>query len=325
MKVLIIAQRNLGDAVMLNYFIQNSDINEELQITILTKSTYKDIFSQNNKIKKVIIDNLPMITCKSYNIIKHIKTIFKLRQEHFDIVLDYVGDFRERIIACLCGGKELVSVRRGNGFNNLVKDYCSFLVDRLIIVSDSYKSTYDQIEYILNSCKIKCALIRNFDKRHPIVNIGIHPFASQECKMWDWEKWYILVSLLLDEGYSISLFGAQNQRNVLLDKFKNLLCDRLLICTDPINEFFLKIKDIDLLIGLDSFSVHAAYCNGVDNIMLCGSNDYSLWHTPNGKVICKGRENCNHWPCYNLPKCNGEYTCIKAIDVFDVISMIKTY
>lgn len=323
MKILIIMQRNLGDAIILNHLIQNADI-EQNEIAIFTKDNYKSVFENNSNINMIYSANLPVASIKDKKYISHIKTILRIKRQKYDIILDYVGDFRERLIAWFCAGEKIVTVRRGNGFNNLVKDWLSFLGDTIITVNDDYKSIYEQIPYILNKIGIHCSK-ENQNMKSTFHTIGIHPFASQKCKMWDFKKWMQLIKYLVRNNKRVIIFASESEKNILLDKIGELNnYDNVDIFTENLNSFLKKIKDLDLLIGLDSMSVHAAYTYGIPNIMICGSNDVSLWKNPLCSVVTISDNHvCKHWPCYNRPVCNNQFYCINSIESKDVIEAIE--
>lgn len=100
---------------------------------------------------------------------------------------------------------------------------------------------------------------------------------------------------------------------------------RVLLHAGNLDEFFVKLSFTKLLIGLDSFSVHAGYALNVPVIILNGANDYRIFRPPGANVIAN--ENvCAYYPCYNKPKCLGsksEYICINSIGIEDVMAAIN--
>ena len=103
--------------------------------------------------------------------------------------------------------------------------------------------------------------------------------------------------------------------------------DKIEIVAENIEVFLKRLEEVKLFIGLDSFSIHAAYYKNVpEKIMLNSANNAQIWAPPNTKVVEIGCE-CKYRPCYNRPKCKNtpfENSCINAIQVQDVIEAIES-
>lgn len=130
--------------------------------------------------------------------------------------------------------------------------------------------------------------------------------GSLRCKSWEFEKWCLLCEKLHNLGFTVWIFCAPDEREFIQRKFNRILTrEGIAIKADPFGVFFDTLSKVDLLIGLDSFSVHAAHACKVPGIMLSGSNDYRIWQPPNYRVVHK-MGSCNHYPCYNKPKCEAK-------------------
>jgi heptosyltransferase-3 len=96
--------------------------------------------------------------------------------------------------------------------------------------------------------------------------------------------------------------------------------NRVRISTGSIPEFARELARLDLLVGLDSFSVHMAENVGTPSVMIVGPNDPALFAPPHAAVLSSSG-GCAAWPCYNRPSCigtAGEYVCIRSIPVEQV-------
>ena len=319
MKVLIIAARNFGDAVILNLFVTKlGQAKPQMSIDVITKKQFGIIFQNNKYIHKLIFVKFPIASFKSLNFIPLLREA-KKRYGEYDLAIDVIGDFRERAALYLFGAKRILSVDRevGHPFNKLIRRGLKFLVEPIPITC-AVLNYYSQLDEIFKY--IGCYKEASVNQRtNNIKTIGIHPFASQECRMWEWDKWRELIIQLQDEGYLIKIFCAPNEKNVLVKEFQSEIVN-IQIISGNISTFFKELANVDYLIGLDSFAVHAAYSLGIPNIMLNGANDYRLWQNPLCDVIL-GKHECKSWPCYNVPH-DCEYECIKAISVQDVIDTI---
>ena len=323
-KILIISQRNFGDAVILSSVLNQFDTTNFI-IDVLSKKEFESIFKKNKNIKSIITANFPIASYKSFNILNFIQALFKIRNEKYDLVIDLIGDFRERLIGYFCSGYEFVSVERekNNKFNKLIRRGLKNLPDKNVLIKSEMVNIYNQIDYVFSAIGFikKENQLKNKSKNNII---GIHPFASQECRMWDWSKWIKVINYFLFYNKRIFIFCAPMEKDLLVKELGIFINHKnIKIVSSTIDNFFINLEKVDLLIGLDSFSIHAAYSKNVPNIMLCGANDYNLWKTPLTKVISKGNKACEYWPCYNKPKCNDDYKCMKKIMADDVVDSVK--
>jgi heptosyltransferase-3 len=157
------------------------------------------------------------------------------------------------------------------------------------------------------------------------MRIGIHPFASAPCKLWPRERWVALIASLRGRfpRAAIVLFGAPPERDSL-DEMSRLATGETQIVTASLREFKATLQHVDLLIGLDSFSVHLAHSLGVPAIVLVGPNDPALFTPPGARTVTHPGE-CVYQPCGGRPKCKGtsfEYACMRAISAPQVMNEI---
>lgn len=321
-KVLFLEARNFGDAVIKNTLLSEYGAGyPDDQIDLWAKRQFADIFSDNTRIHQFYASGFPVAGIKSWDIIALIKTIWTLRKEHYDLAIDTMGDFRERFLLWLVHPKRIVSIERekGSPFNRLIRRGLSFLVEPVPISKDMV-NVYSQLNYLLGSLGIQRQTRQSSDQssyQNPRI-IGIHPFASQECRLWDWKKWDELYNILLKKGCAVHFFCSPNERKTLEENIK--IHGKTRVIAGNLQEFLKVLQRVDLLICLDSFAVHASYSLGVRSIMLNGANDFHIWQTPLTTVLT-GAFDCKYWPCYNKPKCN-DYQCVRSISVEYVMNNI---
>ncbi len=313
-KILIISARSYGDAVIISYFVKL--LSKEYDITVFTKAEFKDIYADVKT--DIVYSKFPMGTNSTINIIHLLLQIFKLRKNDYDYAIDLIGDFRERLILSVIRPRHLLSIERESGhpFNCLIRKGLNFLVEP-IFISKNMLNIYDQFNYVIkrfvNGKKCENKII----SKSKI--IGIHPFASQECRMWTWEKWNSLVEELIKSDYEVVVFGSPNQKSIIEKNIK--MRDGLQVFCSSLKDFFYMLKKCKFIICLDSFAYHAAYCESIPSVMLNGGNQYKIWENPLSIVVHQEKE-CAYWPCYNNPKCN-DYRCITSIEGDMVIKSIK--
>jgi heptosyltransferase-3 len=91
-----------------------------------------------------------------------------------------------------------------------------------------------------------------------------------------------------------------------------------------LQEFFCQVADLDVLIGLDSLSVHVAHRLGRPSVMLIGTNDPAVW-VPPSCIPVTSIARCGNQPCFNRPICQGtqfEFDCMKRISSNSVLDAI---
>jgi heptosyltransferase III len=142
--------------------------------------------------------------------------------------------------------------------------------------------------------------------------------------MWQYSSWVeVIASLTLNER--ILVFCTSFEKNMVQNAFEDV-SDKIEIITEDIMGFLNKLNEVNLFIGLDSFSIHAAYFAQVPHlILLNGANESKIWAPPHAHVI-SGSSRCSFHPCYNHPRCLGkdfEYICMNAILPSEVIKKVK--
>ena len=316
--VILLSARNFGDAIIANTVAKNIGRNNLYNVSVITKKEYKEIFEANAYIKKCYYTSLPIASNKSYDIVDFFKSIKTIRTEQFDIGLDLMGDFRERIILKFINPKEIFSLERmgDNPYNNLIRKGMGNICKK-INVPENVVNVYESMQYLYKEMKVDEVL----DERQYLENntIGIHPFASQECRMWPWEYWEEIIDNLLANKYKIKLFCTRKERDILQSNISEY--KKCCIVSGGLQFFFENMKTCNMVVCLDSFAYHAAYSLGVPTLMLNGANDYRIWKTPNSYVLLSETK-CPYWPCFNKPVCKN-YDCIHDIKPKEVMKAIK--
>lgn len=332
-KLLFIQGRNLGDAVISTGLINSIGKSFSNQIDVFTRPQFKTVFRNNPFIDNIYYANFPMGTQKNFNITEATKLLIaikRLRNAKYSTCVNTFGDFRENTIGWLIKPERNVTVvwEGAHPYNMLIRRGCYKLTNEFVGVPETVINVYDA--NVIIAKELGCRFIEKpkiYVDEKPVKNffknvIAIHPTASQKSKLWEFRKWKSLMISLKEAGCFIWIFVAPDEKEEMERIFKSVIDnERIIVQAGDLEEFFLKLSYVKLSIGLDSFSVHAAYAVGIPSIMLNGSNDYRVWQPPNSKVIFKGNA-CNFYPCYNKPKCIGkdfEYVCMKAIEVGDVL------
>lgn len=321
MRTLFLETRNFGDAIIKNDFIKKYGQASPLDhIDVLCKKQFVAVFEDNPYIQHIYTSGFPIAGMKSWSIPELLGTIRRLHGQ-YDLAVDVLGDWRERLLLWMVHPHKILSLERAEGhpFNNLIRRGLSSLVEP-VPISLGQINFYRQLDELLvalggtpDSVSIEHVISPKMRK-----TIGIHPLASQECKLWDWASWNELIRILKENGYYVWCFCAPKEKDIIENHIEQK--DIQTISSD-IKSFFRSLSQVDLMICLDSFATHAAYSVGVPSIVLNGANDFRLWQTPLTKIV-QGTFQCEHWPCYNKPCC-VQYDCMRSIQVDDVIRLVE--
>ena len=268
------------------------------------------------------------------NLLVLLTQIYKLRKQNYNVCLNREGDFRENLIGRLVNPEKNISVL-WNGkhvYNNMIRKGFFSLVDDAINIPEEIVNVYSANDYVAK--KLGCTHVVPskifLNKELTFLSdksiIAVHPGASKKSKLWNFDKWKKLIRKLILQGFNVWIFTAPNQKVQMQTIFREVIdAKNVLLHAGNLYEFLVKLSFANLLIGLDSFSVHAGYALNVPVIMLNGANDYRIFRPPRANVIAN--ENvCAYYPCYNKPKCLGsksEYICMNSIEVEDVMAEIN--
>jgi heptosyltransferase-3 len=330
----IISARNLGDAVIHADFIKKIAKHDFAKNYLIWTFPGAEFLFSSIPGCVVFVSDFPMGHSKKSFIfggfIKFIRTLIRVRRFVPDATIDLIGDIREILIARLIRAEKnyypkwpfghpfLKYIRLNIGYSKLKINIPSHMIN-----------IYEAYEYIIESIagnNNNILDLRVSSQAKTINNIGIHPFASKEFKSWPIESWILLIKEIKSHSHNIkiTLFGHPSERKVLEDIVSKEKINAE-IFTKTLPEFNHKMKEMDLLIGLDSFSVHLAHSLNVESITIFGSNHYNLFTPPTSIPVYKSGY-CNFQPCNGKPKCinkSFQYKCMSSISIIDVFSKIR--
>ena len=334
-RALVLSLRHLGDAVigagLINTLTEN---NPNLEIDILGRSNLKAVFEELASFHEFVEIDLPLFRHhrkRLQDIRSAYRTIASVRTRRYDYCVNLIGDIRENFVGKLTGAKYNIAPiwEAGHLFKRKMTDTgASLLLNAGISMPASESSFYKSIERFagglgLPGLRWKQA-IDSSTKDDALV--ALHPGASHPSRQWPSKHWQDLARSLHHLGYSLIVLGASPERAHLLDIFnETALGFSPEIFTGNMHEFFLRLVRVKTLIGMDSFSVHAAYALGIPAVVLNGSADPSIL-TPPGCIPVSAGHLCNQFPCYYNFSCEGtaqEYICSRGIECRDVLIALE--
>ena len=152
---------------------------------------------------------------------------------------------------------------------------------------------------------------------HPI-KIGIAPFSQHQGKIWPWENTCRLVSMLADNGYRILLFGSKEEAPQL-EALAALHAPSVtsLAGKQSFAEELEIIKELSLMVSMDSSNMHFASVLGVPVVSIWGATHPDFGFYPQQQ----NRDNalvanlpCQPCSAFGQKACRyGDFRCLTAI------------
>jgi heptosyltransferase III len=325
MNIALLNFRGLGDAMIMTHMLNAyaSQLNSK-NITIITWSKNEFIFSQLKiKYKLILVEDL--YSNKLLSLLLVSVQLFKLiKNKKYDFAINFSGDFRENIYLYFFSSEKKISPfwSSGHDFNRIITQPIIRQKDD-ILIPKSIVNIYDVYDYFFK-------IVFNFEsvlKKPPTLlnkvdSIGLFPFASQRCREWPMENWDKLGLELILKGFKVYYVCSDNEVKRLYS-FRALEEGALLYSDYSSNIFEIK-KYIDMAICLDSFSSHLSFFAEIPSIIIFGANLPKLFST-RGATIVSSNGGCNHYPCFNSPKCidsDFKYACILNISVKNIMDKV---
>lgn len=334
---LLIVAHNLGDAVITSGYLSKLTEIPNLRWTVWCRHEVSFLFQDVPGIDEVLTNRFPVGTNKKLTwreSLRLMAAIGPLRRRNFDVSLDFIGDFRDVILGRLVNAKRHYSPvwPDGHPFRKIIRAAPTSWIPNPCAIPDA-TTIYEAYREI--AAKVAGDLFGDSVQRpdataaaigvprRKLERVGLHPFASQECKLWPASNWRSLAASLTAEGVDVIAFGAPEERDSLRKIFAGVLAEDALVCV-PLREFFNRVEKLDALIGLDSFSIHVAKKFDRHSVMLNGANDPALW-APSLCTVVTSNARCGSQPCFNRPSCQNtefEYDCMRKITADAVLKAV---
>jgi heptosyltransferase-3 len=329
----VINGRNLGDAVIQSRSVRNLlDNGFARQVLIWTRPESVDAYRNVPEVE-VVTSPFPVGTNRAFRMAalsEFLAAAKKIRRRRIQVSLDFFGDLRERLFARVLASPLHLGIAwaPGHPYRQTLRLPMSPRSAAAAVISPEIISVYEAHATFVNSLTGQEGIERSTTApqrrapREPQI-VGLHPFASQECKLWPERNWLDLCVRLLSTGKEVRVFGSGTDRPQIERIFQSVL-SRVSVLTVSLAAFLQEVGKLDLMIGLDSLGVHAADRAGVPSIMLAGSNHRRMWAPPLSVSIGQSG-GCSFYPCYNKPRCtgkSGEYVCIRSVSVDQVLTAL---
>ena len=157
--------------------------------------------------------------------------------------------------------------------------------------------------------------------------IGIAPFAQHKGKIWPFENTCRLSLMLADKGYSVYLFGSNEeapQLEELATRHPNISS---LAGKQSFAEELEIIRNLSLMVSMDSANMHFASAVGTPVVSIWGAThpDFGFygWGQKRANALCANLK-CQPCSAYGNKPCRyGDYRCLTAIPPEAVMDKIE--
>jgi len=329
----LIVARNLGDAVIQSGFLKTlAERGFARRYLVWTRPQVAFLF-QDIACCEVVCSQFPLGTARQFGCREGARLLlaaWQIRQRRPSVTLDLIGDVRERLLARLAGSPRHLHIgwAPGHPFARIIRNPFGAGQPVLTIpasrpnVYAAYAAMLDILAPGPPPGESQAGVPVPMRK---VARVGLHPFASQNCKLWPSENWRQLIRELLDQNVEVSIFGAPQERHALLTLLGEL-AEKVNVVAESIQDFARYSAMLDVMVGLDSFAVHMAQRHGIRTVTINAGNPPELWAVPGMGRTLASSGGCPSYPCFNVPKCEGtsrEYVCVKSISVRQVIESIN--
>jgi heptosyltransferase III len=338
-RALLLQCRNYGDAVIGTGLIEAlASCEPRLEMHVLTRPWMRSLFNTNPFVSRVHEAEFPMGTDKRFGTLAALRLarrIGQLRRQHFDLVIQLTGDVREIALGRLIAPKDNCGLlwEEGHLQRRIVRQRLERWVSSPVPIRSDELNIYSAIQSLAAFLGARApARPRLYDPSgkpyayHPHERaVGIHMVAGQRCREWPIERWRGLIEAIKKAGLDVVVFGAPADRERLTASLGNALDDRVELVTGSLENFFGRLARVRAFVGLDSFSIHAAYAVGVPSIMLNGASRAEIWCPPGTEFLDGGAGLACH-PCFNKPVCTSSespYQCVRVIPEAKVVRLLE--
>lgn len=329
--VCLIVARNLGDAVIQSAFLRKLALSAYAENYIVWVRPQVAFLFNDIPGCKIVCSQFPVGTAKDFglkNFWIFLKAVWTIRRMKPSMSMDLIGDFRERIFARMLGTPrhQFIGWADGHPFSRIIRNPFGRGRPAFVVPTScpNVYQSYGMMLAFLSQEKENSILASTCSVSGSVLKIGMHPFASQRCRLWPDENWLALATQLLHDGHELTLFGAGAERAALERIFAPVL-SQVRLFTRSLSDFTNEVVALDLFIGLDSFGVHMGQRQGVKTIMINGGSNPAMWPPPSTLLLAHSG-GCEHYPCNNVTKCDGteaEFICIRSIKPDEVLNAVE--
>ncbi len=254
-----------------------------------------------------------------------------LRRRRYDAVLDLQGLFKSALYVLATGASIRVGFAEGREGAPRVLNHRVVAppqpvhaVERYLALAAAVDATEPVREFHIALGPEDLAAARSRFTAIPRPRVVLHPAARWRTKLWEVERWRELTASLLAEGMGVILTGSR-QDEALAARIVNGLSPppQSLVGRLTLKELVAVLRDVELMITVDSGPMHIAAAVGTPVVALFGPTD-PLRTGPLGPGTVLRRElPCS--PCLRL-RCQiaDTYRCMRDLGVAEVLETVRS-
>lgn len=332
-KVLVYRFSSFGDVLItIPVLISALESNPELTIYYFTRAQFADYLPKHKRLRVSGL-NFEKDFRGIFGILKLYKNIQK--KGPFDFTIDLHNVLRTKILNLLLylSGENIYKLQKNR---KLKKDYISGRIRKeLPRTMELYSQVFERagIHFTLNPVEDKyfSGNGRDFNINKSII-IGIAPFAKHKSKTWPLEKFSELITIL-NKKWDINFFiiGSKRESQIadsLAGSNITNVCGKL-HADDEIS----LIRQMDLLISMDSANMHLADILGTRVISIWGGTHPDLGFRPSFQKsddLVSPPVNLDCRPCsvYGKSTCklkSDKFICLNSIQADHLADIISSH
>ena len=312
------------------------------KITVMCLNKSKEVIENNKNVDNIIaIDNEP----KFFDFRKWILIKKEVKKRDFQLaIILHHGGVAISLLLLLAKikyrlGCTRTGILKGKGFflnkkiypQNSIRHIVEQNLDVLKLIPVKIDESWKRIEI---NCKKEEEekIINKFNLSNKNKYVGVHIGTQHKSQRWQTEKWVEVINhLILQKNTFVILTGTENdleEINYLLNKIEKK--EKIIIAAGETNlrELFALVKQLNLIISIDTSAVHIAAAFNIPTITLYGPGNPETWHPwqKNAKWIIKDevctrcRQHFCIWSYLNKKK---EFECMKSIATGDIIILLE--
>lgn len=256
----------------------------------------------------------------------------ELRSRRFDLALDVQGLLKSGLWARLSGARTRVGLGSKEGSRFLMTECVSKpendprIGSEYLHVARFLGLPVDEFTMHVAVADDDARVATGLLERHGIAGhyAAIAPFTTRPQKHWLEDRWPRLASRIRNElDLDVVLLGGPGDRAAaarLVDAGAPLVD---LAGATTVGQAAALVRGASLLVGVDTGLTHMGPAFDVPTIALFGSTcPYLDAARPKSLVIYK-RLDCS--PCRRNPTCDGAYTCMREIEVEEVVRAARSF
>lgn len=331
-RALFVKTKHLGDSVILTSAIDA--LPEGWVVDIFCYPDSKSIFEMNSRVDDIFVAPRHL---NGVSRIKHyVSAYLKMRSKKYDLLAQFSDDWRGAFFARFLDVKLSVAKQSSKrpkfwsrSFDQIAKvsalsrhasEQDVDLLRKVGLYKKAFAPSYsiqildEDLQYVRN-------LLLNRDVDFSKRRILLHSSSRWKFKTMSVGFWVDLVNALVASGYEVILTGAPSDYLFNEAIAKQSTGSPVLMCDLTIPRTAALYKCADLIITIDSMSVHLASAIGIPTVALFGPSNSIVWgpHMLESKVITSPNHKCV--PC-GIDGCGGGKVshCLEGISIQDVLS-----